>query len=227
MDVWYANLNEILNDRIIYDVLSPDEILEGERFQMQHLRDRYYYTKYITRLLAGRYLNEPAHSIKMLKTAEGKPYLGDSNILHFNASHSSNMFVVTFSDSPVGIDVEFVRPLPDLDSVALDICSETEYNYFNHLPGQDQLRYFFKLWSVKESFLKLTGSGLLKDPRGITIVDHHNFLDNGIVKVMSEGVEAYCTSVDFEEGDFYCFVCSQREGIQVRLRGVVQENILG
>lgn len=227
MDVWYANLDEISNERIIYDVLSPDEISEGKRFRTQHLRGRYYCTKYIIRLLAGKYLNKPAHSITILKTAEGKPYLGDNHILHFNASHSSNMFVVTFSDSPVGIDIEFMRELPDFAGVALNVCSEDEYIYFNQLSGHDQRRYFFKLWSVKESFLKFTGFGLLKDPRDVTIADHDNFLENDIVKVISDGTVAYCTSIDFGDSDFFCFVCSQRAGDPVALRGVLQENVLG
>lgn len=69
--------------------------------------------------------------------------MGDGNALHFNVSHSRNMFVLTFSDSPVGIDIEFARELPELNSVASNICSENEYIYFNQLSTQDQHRYFF------------------------------------------------------------------------------------
>lgn len=226
MDIWYADINAVSPDRIIYDVLSPDEISVGKRFQTQHLRDHYYCAKYITRLLAGKYLNEPAGSIEILKTAEGKPYLGDGNVLHFNVSHSRNMFVLAFSDSPVGIDIEFARELPDLNSIASHICSENEYIYFNQLSTQDQHRYFFKLWSAKESFLKLTGSGLLREPKDIVIDNHKDLLGKGVVNMQHEGIIAYCTPLDFSVVDFHCFVCSQNPDNQWRLFDVVQENIL-
>ncbi len=50
MEICYADINAVSRDRIIYDVLSPDEISVGKRFQTQHLPDHYYSSKYIARL---------------------------------------------------------------------------------------------------------------------------------------------------------------------------------
>ena len=88
----------------------------------------------------------------------GKPYLADQPGLFFNLSHSGTRVLCALSDGEIGCDVERVkaprlkvarRCFHPLEVRALDQCKD---------PAA-QAALFYKLWTLKESFLKVTGLG--------------------------------------------------------------------
>ena len=93
----------------------------------------------------------------------GKPFFPDYPSLHFNLSHCREAAACVFSASPVGIDVEAVMP-PDRE-VMERVLSEDELR--GVLAAPDPAVEFTRLWTVKESFLKLTGEGLTDDLPGL------------------------------------------------------------
>ena len=208
MDIWYADLSKFNGNPIAPGVLSQEEISKGERFHLQAKRDNYYQAKSITRLLASRYLNIRAGSIAIHATRQGKPYFEGKDRIHFNTSHSANMFVIAFSDAPVGVDIELVRELTDLKSVASNVFSLAEHTHFAGLVPAEQSKYFFKLWCIKESFLKLTGSGLSGEPKEIAISEHDDLFNKKTLEVRYKGSRAYGTFLNLDRSNFECFVCS-------------------
>lgn len=88
----------------------------------------------------------------------GKPGLKDVKGFHFNLSHSGDWAVMAVSSTEVGIDIEQVVPM-DL-SVAEHFFSSFEKQQLNSRPEALQLDYFFQLWTLKESYLKMMGHGL-------------------------------------------------------------------
>lgn len=86
----------------------------------------------------------------------GKPFLRHHPQLHFNLSHSGSLAVCAVGDVPVGVDVECVAPA---DRRVWQRCmSADEQAYL--LASEDPERAFCRLWTRKESCLKLQGSGL-------------------------------------------------------------------
>lgn len=88
----------------------------------------------------------------------GKPYLPGCPAFHFNLSHSGLWAVCAVADTPVGVDIEQVRP------VSLKLSrkfSPQEQQAIFQAPPQVQLPLFFDLWVQKEAFTKCTGQGLL------------------------------------------------------------------
>ena len=77
-------------------------------------------------------------------TENGKPYFKDSDI-HFNYSHSKNYIVVAISTTSLGVDIE--------ERIVTDSVSDL---YLGSTRGRDKL----KNWVLKESYVKLEGSGL-------------------------------------------------------------------
>ena len=225
MEIWYADTNDFSDCQAIESVLSEDEMFQGGRFVFPQQREHYYRTKYITRTVASRYLNEQPALVKFLKTAEGKPAFEGNSQLHFNVSDSGTMFVIAFSDAPVGIDIERVRALDNIDCVASDICSGDEYIYFSTLASEDKLRFFFKLWSVKESYLKLTGSGLLKEPKSITLQDHSVLLHKDIVSI-NDGMTAYSVRLNLNIENLEGFVCSRKNDLELVIRKATPDVII-
>lgn len=85
----------------------------------------------------------------------GKPYLKDTNI-HFNISHSGSMAMCALHDGPVGADIEMIKPYSD--AVPKRIMSDEELKFYRSSPDREAL--FFKIWTLKEAYLKFTGTGL-------------------------------------------------------------------
>jgi 4'-phosphopantetheinyl transferase len=60
----------------------------------------------------------------------------------------------------VGIDVERIRPLTDMDEIARRFFSEEEVVDLHRLPMRSQERAFFACWTAKEAYIKGIGEGL-------------------------------------------------------------------
>lgn len=85
----------------------------------------------------------------------GKPMVEG---LQFNLSHSGNLVICAVSNQAVGCDVEMIRKAPK--GVAERYFSESEKEYLNQFCGEDYDTAFFRLWTMKESYVKMTGEGM-------------------------------------------------------------------
>ena len=98
--------------------------------------------------------------VKLSYNENGKPFLPDFPEIHFNLSHSETMVFAVFTDTEAGCDIEKIKPA-DL-RVARRFFCDGEYNY---VAGQksikEQQEVFCRLWTLKESFVKAAGAGLL------------------------------------------------------------------
>ncbi len=94
--------------------------------------------------------------MKLRYLSNGKPVLANEPDVHFNLSHSGNLAVCAVSDHPVGVDVELLQ---DMDPGVAGMCFQpVERRWIRD--AEDQARAFTRLWTRKESFLKLAGDGL-------------------------------------------------------------------
>lgn len=92
-------------------------------------------------------------------TPAGKPHL-PQNDLCFSISHSGAMVWVAFCYSaPVGIDVENIRPLPDIMNMST-LLHPAEVAYLHDAPPESRLECFYRCWTRKEAVLKALGLGL-------------------------------------------------------------------
>ncbi|TES55760.1 4'-phosphopantetheinyl transferase superfamily protein [Halalkalibacterium halodurans] len=88
----------------------------------------------------------------------GKPFVKGLPSFHFNISHSGNWVVCATDDQPVGIDIEQVRPIEF--EIAERFFSESEIRDLEEKTGKAKQSYFYDLWSLKESYIKMVGKGL-------------------------------------------------------------------
>lgn len=97
-----------------------------------------------------------ASDLSLRRLPNGKPVLASDPGIHFNLSHSGILAACAVSDHPVGVDVE---RLQDAAMDVAKICfrpAEREWMMTSDNPNHS----FTRLWTRKESFLKLTGEGL-------------------------------------------------------------------
>lgn len=90
--------------------------------------------------------------------SNGKPYFPDYPQFHFSISHSGNYAVCAASDCEVGVDIQEIRPVKA--SIAERFFTETERMQMERVTGDEEIRMLFRIWSAKESYVKLTGRGM-------------------------------------------------------------------
>ncbi|OCL27882.1 hypothetical protein U472_04335 [Orenia metallireducens] len=97
----------------------------------------------------------------------GKPFLKGYDNLYFNISHSRRWVVCAISEREVGVDIEEVKAI-DLN-IAKRFFSKKEYEEL--MTKNNQLSYFYNLWTLKESYIKAVGMGLSIPLNQFTIID--------------------------------------------------------
>ncbi len=88
----------------------------------------------------------------------GKPILLKPEGLHFNISHSGDWVVCAVDTQPIGIDIEVIKPIDF--NIAERFFTENEYSDLMNQNENDRLKYFYRLWTLKESYIKAAGKGL-------------------------------------------------------------------
>ena len=165
--VWWAALDaprQTLPGRIA--LLSADERARAERFHFERHRQRYIAGRACLRQLLGGYLGLNPARIEFEYSPLGKPALKTTfagRVLQFNLSNSEDRAVYIFSwRRLVGVDLELVHPMPDIDDFARQFFCEAERALVHSLSGEHKIKTFFELWTCKEALLKAMGTGLTR-----------------------------------------------------------------
>ena len=142
-------------------VLSSDEAERAARFRFEHLRHFFTLSRGALRVLLGRYLGVPASRLQFTYGSNGKPSLAASVPVKFNVSHSGDLTLFAFTlGCEVGVDVEQVRRIPEMEEIATRFFSTEEAAELLALPAHERERAFFRCWTRKEAYIKAIGEGL-------------------------------------------------------------------
>lgn len=141
--------------------LSPDEQQRAARFAFERDRQRYIAGRGLLRQILGVYLQQDPATLSFCYGPYGKPSLAHGpQDLYFNLSHSADWALYAIASIPVGIDLEALRPVPQMDGIVKRYFSELEQQTFRALPEALQPTTFFRAWTCKEAYLKAIGQGL-------------------------------------------------------------------
>lgn len=169
--IWMASLHQ--DRRTIEQLtafLSLEERAKATSFRFRHLRVRYQVRRGILRSILASYTGIPPSELKFSYSATGKPSLMKAAGLEFNISDSEDLFACAVSDdAQVGIDIERIRPVADLESLTQTALTLTELAWLKRQLPEDRLRSFFGVWTKKEAILKADGRGLGVDLRSFEI----------------------------------------------------------
>ncbi len=137
--------------------------------------------------------------------ADGKPELDG---VFFNLSHSGNIVICAVSEKEIGCDIEKVEKTPEGVSERFFCPSETAYIQAGI--GSERDNRFFRIWTMKESYIKMTGEGmnlsfecfefLIDDFKKVKVCRKGNILS---CHIMEYDIPGYKTTVCAEENDFF------------------------
>jgi len=90
----------------------------------------------------------------------GKPEIVDFP-RQFSLSHSGDYVLCAVSDRPIGADIQQLQTNADLRKLADRFCPETERDAVLQAADETtQRRIFFRFWTRREAYAKLTGESL-------------------------------------------------------------------
>lgn len=152
-------------------VLSLDEQQRANRYLADDVRNHFIIGRGILRTLIGRYLDISPQAITFTFGERGKPEI-EHPTLRFNVSHSSDLLIAAFVlHADIGIDVEHIRPMREMRTVARDNFSTQEFARWEQLPDAEKTNAFYAIWTRKEAYIKATGDGF-RLPLGSFSVNH-------------------------------------------------------
>lgn len=141
--------------------LSPAERERAAQFRFEHLQNAFILARGALRILLGRYLNVCADAVQFGYAGNRKPALAPEHRLKFNLSHSSGLAIFAFTlDQEIGIDLEYIRSVPEMVSIAERFFCPEETSDLMSLPAGERERAFFLCWTRKEAYVKALGNGL-------------------------------------------------------------------
>ncbi|MGJ3252881.1 MAG: 4'-phosphopantetheinyl transferase family protein [Elainellaceae cyanobacterium] len=166
--VWRSHFSShVLSDANLSQfaqVLAADEQERAQRFRSDPHRQQFIAARGLLRILLGDYLDIDPAQIQFVYGDYGKPLLNASSMsqaLHFNLSHSHEMVLYAVTrDRPVGIDIEYLRRVQNVEQLAHRFFSPIEAAAISALSPDQQQTAFFNGWTRKEAYLKATGRGL-------------------------------------------------------------------
>jgi 4'-phosphopantetheinyl transferase len=107
-------------------------------------------------LLASAPYNFPT-TPTFIYNEHGTPYL--ENGPYFSISHSQRGIAVAVSDMPIGIDIEAIRPINE-GLILKTMNAEEQQRIFT---SYDIEAEFIRLWTRKEAYVKMQGTGIISD----------------------------------------------------------------
>lgn len=210
--------------------LPEDERARAGRFRVSDARGRFVLGRTLLRRMLGELLAVPGESLALALDERGKPRLAASDAeprLHFNLSHSGRVVALAVAAVPVGVDVEALREVANVERLARRFFSPAEAAAVLAAAGGDRGRIFLRTWTQKEAYLKATGLGIGMALREVeTDPDPHRPLR--LLAVAGDHAEAARWSlVEVEIPGTVCTVAVAGDAQEVAVRRVAPEALAG
>ena len=143
-------------------LLSKGERDRSSNYRFAADRNRFIVRRGMLRKILAVYLRSEPRALQFCSGECGKPYLTNlSRSLEFSVTHSQSIALIAVTRAgSVGVDLECVRPLSDLELMIDSCLSDSEKSELEVFPSASRLEYFYRYWTCKEAWLKSLGVGL-------------------------------------------------------------------
>jgi len=183
---WWRPFRAIGDIDVIHVDLSPDPDREGvasawldrtehdrlHRFRVERPRRDFALCRAALRASLCQRLGCANDRLSFEYHNHGKPFAlvdGRPAPLGFNVSHSAphGLIALTPAGSPgrrIGVDAEVRRPDRNFDGIAQRVYGPGERAALAAARGEDRVRLFYRLWTLKEAIIKALGTGFSLSP---------------------------------------------------------------
>lgn len=160
--VWLVSLDDIAfqaPERLAH--LDEAERRRAARFHFARDAQRWTAAHVALREVLAAHTGIAAGALPFATQEDGKPYLESPEAPAFNLSHADGLALIAVGGAqPLGVDVEAVRPVPEMEGVAESHFAADERAALFALPEAERLDAFYRIWTRKEAYVKATGVGI-------------------------------------------------------------------
>lgn len=142
---------------------------------------------------------------------QGKPYFRYNPEIRFSLSHSGDYAICSIGTHETGNDIELIKSGRERVAKRFFATEELDWIYETQDPRERDNR-IFRIWTMKESFLKVTGRGMslpLKDFAIIISDDGDNGIRQNINDITYCIKEYTMPEALAESGEYKISVCSE------------------
>ena len=166
IDVWPFTLDSAL---AVPEMLDHFEQARLRRIRSRSKRIEFLVGRSMLRRILGDVLDINPSEVCLGYGVHGKPRLLGGE-LNFNLSHSGHRALVAISTGGrVGVDVEYQRARRPFQKLSRRFFAEAEDRWLRTLPAPERVEGFYRVWTLKESYLKAIGTGLSFSSRGFAL----------------------------------------------------------
>ena len=160
VSLWLLNINQFTAAHYAEAerIMSSSERERAQKFVRG--KETHIASRWLLRKVLARYTGIAPEAVEFLRSDKGKPSLPHSD-LHFSLSHSGHWVLLAVGNALlIGADIEEVRATRDLIGIAESYYHPDEFARMQTLDTAAQADYFYRLWTLKEAFLKAIGTGI-------------------------------------------------------------------
>jgi 4'-phosphopantetheinyl transferase len=172
VQIRYLNPDGVTDPSLVQQLrswLDRDEQARLARFVRPVDQHQFLVSHALLRRLLSQSLGCTPQEIAFGTTGRQKPILTHprpDKALHFNLSHTRGMTVVAMSDSPLGVDTEWLDRQAPAENLAARYFTPTEVSDIQNQAPTHIQRRFLSYWTLKEAFLKAEGWGIVESLDG-------------------------------------------------------------
>ncbi len=150
--------------------------------------------------------------------AGGKPFLTEFPEIYFNLSHSGDYVCCAIGDEPVGTDIQ--KHTEVKERLAERFFTEQDNHMLAACNKEQREKLFFRMWSIKESYIKLTGKGISQGLDSFEIIWERE----AVMQKEGKEPDAFFKESDSPSGYSLC-VCFRSTGQEVIWQEVCREEL--
>lgn len=195
--IYFADTKALKNKAVyerLYNSLPEERKKKADRFRFE--KDRLLSVgagALLLKALSEAYINDA-------EFAEGekqKPFIKNHPEIFFNLSHSEEKIMCVVSDREVGCDIEKIRE--NTNDIAARYFTEEERNAIDSTEKKDEM--FFRIWTLKESYIKALGLGLSLSLKDFSIITGDE------ISAVHGGIKSAYSFFEFKDIGGYCCSC--------------------
>jgi len=194
-DIWRISVHKNLYPLdSLSTILHRDEIARANRYLRKEDHDRFIISRASLRHILSKYTGKEPEVIVFELEPNRKPYIPGADI-QYNLSDSGDQILIAVARTPVGVDVEYIKPKFYYDTILPLNFNQAEINFINET---DSSHRFYTLWTRKEAILKATGIGLTDRLKQIPSLDGKTMIDGELISTQSNWkLRSFMTSDDY------------------------------
>lgn len=162
LQAYYINIKDICYEKeveFLLNLVSEKKRKRALRFKRKEDRIRTLIGDILVRNVFCQKFNCKNEDVEYEYNEYKKPYIKGKENFFFNISHSGDFVCAAFDDEEIGIDVEKIDKM-HYEDIAERFFAKEEYEWLIKQDVSYRINCFYKLWTLKESYVKLKGRGL-------------------------------------------------------------------